>query len=75
MRVGAIGSKVKQHSGTMTNVTAPSVAKKAGSSTVGADRACFYERSRENKCGYDIPNLVGRVCAPQPICHRHRQRK
>ena len=53
MRARAIGSKVKQHRGTITTtVTAPSLAKKARSLTMDGDRACSYRRSGENELWY-----------------------
>ena len=73
-RAGATGSKVKQCRGIMiTIVTAASLTKEVGSSTLGANRVCFHKRSGENKCSYSMPDLVGRVCTSQSIYHRHRQ--
>ena len=76
MRAGATGSKVKQCRSTMTTiVTASSLAKDVGSSTTGANRVYSYRRSEENECSYGTPNLAGRVCTSQSICHGYRQRE
>jgi len=73
MRVRTTGSKIKQdRSTTIITTIAPSLAKKAGGSIVGADRIYFYRRNKENECSYSIPNLVGRVYTLQLICHRYR---
>jgi len=53
MKAETIGSKVKQHSDTMIiTTTASSLAKKARSSIVDADRTCSYRRSGENELWY-----------------------
>ena len=51
-----------------------SLAKKTrSSSTVGANRTCFNNRSRENKCDNSMPNSVGRVCTlVEPIYYGGR---
>ena len=57
MRVGALGSKVKQYRDTQaTNVIASSLAKKARStSTVDSNRAYSNGESRENKYDDGVP--------------------
>ena len=43
--------------------------------TMNISKIYLYKRSRKDKCGYNIPNLIGKVCTMQSIYHRYRQRK
>jgi len=47
----------------VTDATASGLIKKIeGSSTAGASRACFHERSRKDECSCGKSAIVGRVC-------------
>jgi len=54
-------------------IIASSLAKKARSTIVDADRACSNERSGENKCSNGMPEPAGRICTlVRPICYGGR---